>query len=244
AVGATDDADLLASFSQFGTEQELTAPGVNNLSSYLVGQGQETSLTVDTDNGRELEAIALVFAGKTGKRGITAENVYAGFGTAAEFEAIDCTGKTAVISRGGTTFAAKTEAAMNAGCVAAVIHNHTPGNFAGTLGTATTSDGRKWIPVVSISLEDGLYLKQQIESRTTVTTLINTTGNLAIFSGTSMASPHAAGVAALVLGKNPSLSPDQVRQILRASSDDLGTPGWDPVFGYGRVNARRAVQGP
>ncbi|MBI4410606.1 MAG: S8 family serine peptidase, partial [Gemmatimonadetes bacterium] len=40
AVGATDDADLLASFSQFGTEQELTAPGVNNLSSYLVGQGQ------------------------------------------------------------------------------------------------------------------------------------------------------------------------------------------------------------
>jgi subtilisin family serine protease len=243
AVGATDDADNLASFSQWGTDQELTAPGVNNLSSYLVGQGQETALTVDTDNDRELEAIALAFAGMTGRKGISTDAVYAGFGTALEFAGVDCAGKIAVVSRGGTTFAQKTEEAMNASCVAAVIHNHTPGNFNGTLGTATTSDGRAWIPVVSISLEDGLYLRDQIVSRPTSVTLINTTGNLAIFSGTSMASPHAAGVAALVLSKNPTLSPDQVRTILRASAEDLGVPGWDPLFGYGRVNARRAVEG-
>ncbi len=57
-----------------------------------------------------------------------------------------------------------------------------------------------------------------------------------------MASPHATGVAALVLSKNPGLTPDQVRQVLRGSAQDLGTPGWDPLFGYGRVNARRAVE--
>ena len=57
-----------------------------------------------------------------------------------------------------------------------------------------------------------------------------------------MASPHAAGVAALILSKNPNLTPEQVRQVLRASATDLGTPGWDPLFGYGRVNAKRAVQ--
>jgi subtilisin family serine protease len=131
---------------------------------------------------------------------------------------------------------------MDAGCVAAIIHNHTPGNFNGTLGTPTTTDGRPWIPAVSVTLDDGLYLKQQIESRRTITTLINTFGDLAIFSGTSMASPHATGVAALVLSKNPGLSPDQVRLILRESSNDLGVPGWDPLFGYGRVNARRAVE--
>jgi serine protease len=242
AVGATDEADNLATFSQWGTDQELTAPGVNNLSSYMVGQGQETSVTVDTDNGRELEAIALLFAGMTGRRGVTEQTVYAGLGTAVEFAGVDCGGKIALMTRGGPTFAQKVEEAMNAGCVAAIIHNNQPGNFNGTLGTETTSDGRPWIAAVSITLDDGLYLKQQIDSRPTTTTVLNVPGNLAIFSGTSMASPNASGVAALVLSKNPTLSPDQVRSVLRASSNDLGTPGWDPVFGYGRVNARRAVE--
>jgi subtilisin family serine protease len=242
AVGATDDADQLATFSQYGTEQDLTAPGVNNLASYLVGQGQSTSLTVDSDDGLELEAIALLYAGMTSRHGITAGAVYVGFATALEFEAVDCTGKIAVSSRGGGSFADKTRAAMDAGCAAIVIHNHTPGNFNGTLGTETTADGREWIPAVSISLEEGLYLKEQIEAGPTTLTLINATGNLAMLSGTSMASPHAAGVAALVLSKNPSLSPEEVRSILRSSSDDLGLPGWDPQFGHGRINARRAVQ--
>ena len=242
AVGATDEGDNLATFSQWGTDQELTAPGVNNLSSYMVGQGVETSVTVDSDNDRELEAIALLFAGMTGKRGITEPTVYAGLGTAVEFASIDCTGKIALMTRGGTSFAEKTTAAMDAGCAAAIIHNNQPGNFNGTLGTETTADGRAWIPVVSISLDDGLYLKDQIDSRATTTTVLNVPGNLAIFSGTSMASPNASGVAALVLSKNPLLSPDEVRNVLRGSANDLGTPGWDPVFGYGRVNARRAVE--
>jgi serine protease len=242
AVGATDDADLIASFSQTGIDQELTAPGVNNLASYLVGQGQETSLTVDSDGGRELEAIPLLYAGQTGRRGLTSDAVYAGFGTAVEFAAVDCTGKIAVTSRGGPTFAEKAVAAMNAGCAALVIHNVAPGNFNGTLGTPTAADGRAWIPVVSISLEEGMYLKEQIEAGPTRATVLNAPGNLAMLSGTSMASPHAAGVAALVLSRNPALTPDQVRAVLRGSADDLGTPGWDPVFGYGRINARRAVQ--
>ncbi|MGH7606305.1 MAG: S8 family serine peptidase, partial [Gemmatimonadales bacterium] len=63
-----------------------------------------------------------------------------------------------------------------------------------------------------------------------------------VLSGTSMASPHAAGVAALVLSRNPALTPDQLRAVLRTSAVDLGAPGWDPLFGYGRVNARAAVE--
>jgi subtilisin family serine protease len=241
AVGATDDADLIASFSQTGADQELTAPGVNNLASYLVGQGQSTTLTVPTDSDRELDAIALEFAGLTRKQGLTTDAVYANFGTAADYASANCAGKTAVVMRGGPTFAQKVEEAMNAGCVGVVIHNHSPGNFNGTLGAATTSDGRAWIPAVSITLNDGLYLKDQIAARPTRTSLLNVAGNLAILSGTSMASPHATGVAALVLSKNPALTPDQVRAILRASSVDLGPAGWDPVFGYGRVQARNAV---
>jgi subtilisin family serine protease len=181
------------------------------------------------------------FAGLTGKRGITAETVYAGLGTAAEFAGVDCAGKTALVTRGGPTFALKTEAAMNDGCAAVIVHNNQPGNFNGTLGAPTASDGRPWIPSVSISLDEGLYLKGQIDSKTTTTTLVNVMGDYAQFSGTSMASPHASGVAALVRGKNLSLTPDQVRQILRSSADDKGAAGWDPQYGYGRVNARKAV---
>jgi hypothetical protein len=48
-------------------------------------------------------------------------------------------------------------------------------------------------------------------------------------------------VAALVLAANPNLTPAQVTQILLSTADDLGTAGLDPQFGYGRVNAARAV---
>jgi subtilisin family serine protease len=60
-------------------------------------------------------------------------------------------------------------------------------------------------------------------------------------SGTSMATPHVAGLAALILSKYPALKPEDVRQILRTASDDLGTPGKDISFGYGRINAYRSV---
>ncbi|SIR40436.1 S8 family peptidase [Pontibacter lucknowensis] len=60
--------------------------------------------------------------------------------------------------------------------------------------------------------------------------------------GTSMAGPHAAGVAALLIGRNGGqMSPAHVLAKLRATSDDLGKPGRDPYYGYGRVNAFRAV---
>ena len=61
------------------------------------------------------------------------------------------------------------------------------------------------------------------------------------WSGTSLASPVAAGVAALVLSANPSLSNAQVAELLEQNADDLGPAGFDEHFGYGRVNAARAV---
>lgn len=67
-------------------------------------------------------------------------------------------------------------------------------------------------------------------------------GGWAWASGTSMASPHATGVAALIIGKNGgSMKPAQVKAALRASADDLGKPGNDDFYGQGRVNAYRAV---
>ena len=59
--------------------------------------------------------------------------------------------------------------------------------------------------------------------------------------GTSFSSPVVAGVAALILSANPSLTPAQVTDILKQTADDLGAPGWDSMYASGRVNAAKAV---
>jgi thermitase len=61
-------------------------------------------------------------------------------------------------------------------------------------------------------------------------------------SGTSMSGPCVAGVAALVWSQFPNMTRDQVVQQMFTTADDLGDPGFDPYYGYGRVNARKAVQ--
>jgi subtilisin len=242
AVGATDDFDLLSAFSQWGDDQELTAPGVTNYASWLVGKGRTASVLVTSDADREVSGVPLAFASETSTKGVQAEAIYANAGTPLDYAANSCTGKIAVVTRGGTTFAQKAEYAKDAGCVGLIIHNNVSGNFAGTLSTATDPQGRPWLPVVSVSLSEGLYLREQITSKPTTLHLAIYPGDINSISGTSMASPHVAGVAALILSKHPTWTPAQVREQLRKSVDDLGAPGWDPVFGYGRINARKAVQ--
>lgn len=60
-------------------------------------------------------------------------------------------------------------------------------------------------------------------------------------AGTSMAAPHVSGVAALVRALNPSWNVEQVRQVIRRGSDDIGIAGFDSQFGYGRLNANEAL---
>ena len=61
------------------------------------------------------------------------------------------------------------------------------------------------------------------------------------WSGTSFASPVAAGVAALMMAARPTLTNTQIESLLFSSALDLGTAQRDPVFGYGRVDATAAV---
>jgi len=61
--------------------------------------------------------------------------------------------------------------------------------------------------------------------------------------GTSMAAPHATGVAAIIVGLNGgNMSPQSLRTAMKRYADDLGAPGHDPVFGDGRVNAGAATE--
>lgn len=61
------------------------------------------------------------------------------------------------------------------------------------------------------------------------------------FQGTSMASPHVAGAAALVISHGNATAPDSVRTVLQSSADDLGDAGWDSMYGFGFVNAQAAL---
>lgn len=60
-------------------------------------------------------------------------------------------------------------------------------------------------------------------------------------NGTSMASPHAAGVAALILAQRGSMPPGALRSILENQVDDLGPSGKDAFYGRGRINAAKAL---
>jgi subtilisin family serine protease len=63
-------------------------------------------------------------------------------------------------------------------------------------------------------------------------------------AGTSMATPHVAAVAALIISRyGAAATPNFVYAKLKQTADDLGSPGVDPVYGFGRVNALRAVTG-
>jgi thermitase len=68
-----------------------------------------------------------------------------------------------------------------------------------------------------------------------------TGGGYGYWYGTSFAAPITAGVAALVLAQKPGLSNSALVTLLEQNADDLGTPGWDQYFGYGQVNAYKAV---
>lgn len=62
--------------------------------------------------------------------------------------------------------------------------------------------------------------------------------------GTSMAAPQVSGVLALLRYLRPTLTPDEVDRLIAAGalSDDLGEPGRDPLFGWGLLNARKAIE--
>jgi subtilisin family serine protease len=66
-------------------------------------------------------------------------------------------------------------------------------------------------------------------------------GNYGYLSGTSMATPFVAGVAAVIKGAWPQLTSSQIASIIFQTADDLGAPGVDPVYGRGEVDITKAM---
>lgn len=231
AVGAVDRNNVLAAFSNQGPALDVVAPGVLVLSSVPANTGAEAAVTTNTT----YSAFGLEFAGKTD--GITRTLVNCGLGLAGQCPGT-VSGNIALIQRGSISFAEKVTNAMDAGAAAAIIYNNVAGDFLGTLGSETTTDGRPWIPAVSVSDTAGAALVAQVGSAATV---VNKVSSWDHFDGTSMATPHVTGVLALVWSVNPALTNNEVENFLFTTTTDLGPAGFDYGYGRGLINAEAAV---
>lgn len=236
AVGALDDKAARASFSQYGPELDVMAPGVAVISSVPVGSGRETKVQVS--GGAQIrEVISTGFAGSPEvAQPLTNELVDSGLGKPEDFTAA-VKGKFALISRGEISFIDKVKNAIAAGAVGAVIYNNAPGLIQGAL----TQDGSTVaIPAMMIEQAVGDEMKKILASGGVATATIQTLRtDYSPFDGTSMATPHVAGVAALVKAANKALTPAEVREIFKTTSKAVGPAA---EYASGLVDAEAAVK--
>lgn len=142
-------------------------------------------------------------------------------------------GQVCLIQRGDITFANKVLNCQAGGGVGAVIYNNAAALFSGTLGGTATS-----IPSVGTSGTTGAILLGLFGEGATVTVA---EGNHAFYDGTSMATPHVSGVAALVWSHDPDWTQQQIRDALAATAEDRGAAGRDNTYGWGVVQAKAAL---
>jgi serine protease len=233
SVAAVDQSKNKASFSNYGPTIALAAPGVSVYSTVPIST--DTSAVADAVWSSTSHQSNMLTGTAPGS--VTGQICNCGLADGSS-PANTCpdnvAGNIAHIRRGTITFAAKVAHAQSKGAIGAIISNNVSGNFNGTIGDGTP------LIVVSISQADGDAL--QILAQSGISGTVSVTGNpYAYYSGTSMACPHVAGVAALIFSAaHYDITPTEVSNILFDSAQDLGAPGRDDIFGYGLVDAYAA----
>lgn len=228
SVAAVDASSEKADFSQFNSQVELSAPGVAVLSSVPMNGGLAAELNI----GGYVPSIPM--------EGSPAASIAVGpllvDCDTGEATCTGATGNICLIERGTISFSDKVLACEAGGGVAAVIYNNVPGPLTGTLGDIETT-----IPSVGISDSQGADLQA----------LVGTAGSLTLglthwsfYDGTSMATPHVSGVAALIWNNedpNNLWTNDDIRNALATTAIDLGEAGRDNSYGYGLIQAKAAL---
>ena len=218
---------------------------------------------------------------------ITSQIIFGKYGRANDLLENDVEGSILLIERGSDIeneiiyFSDKEKNAANVGAGAIIVYNNEPGIFFGELIHEYVDEGYEpTIPALSVSRDDGLIIKEILQSETKGTldvfyhpdfvayfssrgpvspfyikpdlvapgAFINTTdinGEYKISSGTSFAAPHIAGTAALILQKNPELTPQELKSILMTTSEIVYDQFDDrfpiEVSGNGRIDVSKAI---
>ncbi len=227
SVAAIDSNYVVADFSQKNSAVEVAAPGVAVLSTVPWDATTEVVLDGVTYAANHVENAAygaangaLVYGGLCDSTG-------------------SWSGKVVICERGSISFFDKVRNVQNSGGVAAIIYNNEPGDLSATLGDGNAST----IPAIGLSQAAGQYLvanKLNLPAQVT-STIIQPGNGYEAWNGTSMATPHVSGVAALVWSANPSWTNVQIRQALTSTALDLGAVGRDNSYGYGLVQAYDAL---
>ena len=239
SVGAVDSKLTKTKFSQWGPELDITAPGAAVISSVPRGTGRESEVKL-TANGTSRVIKSAAFSGTILFPDAVVKDVVAvpGLGKPEDFAGLDVEGKIALISRGEIKFSEKVANALEARAAGVLIYNNVEGLMQGSL----SEDGTLLnIPVTMIEKAEGLALLDQLQRGQSVSAAVKTSPtDYASFDGTSMATPHVAGVVALMKAANPDLSPAQVRKII-AETALKESPNDTNQFGAGVIQADKAV---
>ena len=227
SVAAVDSAKNVASFSQRNSQVDLAAPGVGVLSTVPFAETNTVTVGGATYAGTWIENAAR----SNGTTGILASG---GLCTATGA----WSGRVVLCQRGTNSFFQKVQNVQASGGIAAVIYNNVAGGFSGTLGAGNSSA----IPAIGISQADGEFLAANgIGQSATVVSSSAAGSGYEAWNGTSMATPHVSGVAALVWSHNTSWTNAQIRSALEATAEDRGTAGRDDSYGNGIVRAKAAL---
>jgi serine protease len=225
SVAALDSNKQHASFSQRNDAVEIAAPGVSVLStvpwksSNVVVDGS-TYFASDIDGSARVDR-----SGATVNGGLCLSSG-------------SWSGRVVICERGQISFADKVNNVRLGGGVAAVIYNNVSGGFAGTLNGSST------IPAVSVSREDGLEMvsSSKIGKTAAVNNSAGSGSGYEAWDGTSMATPHVSGIAALLWSHFPNATNTQIRNAMNSTAEDLGPAGRDNSYGWGLVQAKAAYE--
>lgn len=229
-VGAIDRMHRIASFSNTGDEVDFVAPGVDAVSTMISGKGHIGSITLD--DGTSFPAHPFAYS-KSGTA--TGTPIDCGYGTSLDFSPATAQ-NIALVLRNGPSIPSKAFNAATAQAAALVVINSAIDDMPmrGTLGF----DDPRWPVAVSVSGQTGQILRQR-GSSVLVDSYVT---DYDAADGASMSAPHVAAVAALLRALRPDLNADEILALLATTATDLGTPGRDPIYGYGLVNAYAAAE--